>query len=252
MDNMEYNKKVVQTSSYIEVWEYEEPIQMGYKKKPPSPKKKNNDSDELEKLKRLTKTRQNAKHELIRLIDTNYNEETTKFVTIRTKENIQDRQEFNLIFDKFMKRLNYNVFHTKKKILKYVAVLEKQKRGAYHAHILLFNLPFIEYEKLKEIWKLGSVWINQVDVDSKDNRGRYITKYMEKGMGQELLENKGKKSYYSSKNLKQPTVLKLQDDDTVDNLVSDKVITYQSEYLSKRLIDGEWVECKVKYTKIKI
>ena len=64
--------------------------------------------------------------------------------------------------------------------------------------------------------------------------------------------NKGKKSYYSSKNLKQPTVLKLQDDDTVDDLVSDKVIAYQSEYLSKRFIDGEWVECKVKYTKIKI
>lgn len=252
MDNMEYNKKIVQTSSYIEVWEYEEPIQIGYQKKPPSQKKKNNNSDELEKLKRLTKTRQNAKHELIRLIDTNYNEESTKFLTITTKENIQDRHEFNLIFDKFMKRLNYNVFHTKKKILKYVAVLEKQKRGAYHAHILLFNLPFIEYAKLKEIWKLGSVWINKVDVDSKDNRGRYITKYMEKGMGQELLDNKGKKSYYSSKNLKQPTVLKLQDDDTVDDLVSDKVIAYQSEYLSKRFIDGEWVECKVKYTKIKI
>ena len=189
---MEYNKKIVQTSSYIEVWEYAEPIQIGYQKKPPSQKKKNNDSDELEKLKRLTKARQNAKHELIRLIDTNYNEETTKFVTITTKENIQDRHEFNLIFDKFMKRLNYNVFHTKKKILKYVAVLEKQKRGAYHAHILLFNLPFIKHERLKKIWNLGSVWINQVDVDSKDNRGRYITKYMEKGMGQELLENKGK------------------------------------------------------------
>lgn len=145
---MEYNKKIVQTPTYLEVWEYEEPIQIGYKK-PPSPNKKNNDSDEFEKLKRLTKTRQNAKHELIRLIDTNYNEETTKFLTITTKENIQDRHDFNLIFDKFMKRLNYNIFHTKKKILKYVAVLEKQKRGAYHAHILLFNLPFIEYERLK-------------------------------------------------------------------------------------------------------
>ena len=73
-----------------------------------------------------------------------------------------------------------------------MAVLEKQKRGAYHAHILLFNLPYIPYEKLQKIWKLGSVWINKVDIDSKDNRGRYITKYMEKGIAQELLENKGK------------------------------------------------------------
>lgn len=70
--------------------------------------------------------------------------------------------------------------------------MEKQKRGAYHAHILVFNLPFIKFEKLRELWKLGSIRINKVNVDSIDNRGRYITKYMEKGIGQELIENKGK------------------------------------------------------------
>ena len=147
---------------------------------------------------------------------------------------------------------NYNVFKSKKKLLKYVAVLEKQKRGAYHAHILLFNLPYIPYEKLQKIWKLGSVWINKVDIDSKDNRGRYITKYMEKGIAQELLENKGKKSYYSSNNLDRPTQLRILDDDSIDDLVADKFIAYQSEYISKVKVDGQWVENKVKYRKIKI
>ena len=97
-----------------------------------------------------------------------------------------------------MKRLNYNVFKSKKKLFKICGSVRKTKARAYHAHILLFNLPYIPYEKLQKIWKLGSVWINKVDIDSKDNRGRYITKYMEKGIAQELLENKGKKSYYSS------------------------------------------------------
>lgn len=248
---MKYNKRIVQTSSYLEIWEYDKPIKFGFTKKA-KPLNKKNESDEFSRYKRLAKTRQNAKHELMRLIDTNYCDKTTKFLTITTKDNIQDRQEFNIIFDKFMKRLNYNVFKSKKKLLKYVAVLEKQKRGAYHAHILLFNLPYISYEKLQKIWKLGSVWINKVDIDSKDNRGRYITKYMEKGIAQELLENKGKKSYYSSNNLDRPTQLRILDDDSIDDLVADKFIAYQSEYISKVKLDGEWVENKVKYRKIKI
>ena len=233
---MKYNKRIVQTSSYLEIWEYDKPIKFGFTKKA-KPLHKKNESDELSRYKRLAKTRQNAKHKLL---------------TITTKDNIQDRQEFNILFDKFMKRLNYNVFKSKKKLLKYVAVLEKQKRGAYHAHILLFNLPYISYEKLQKIWKLGSVWINKVDIDSKDNRGRYITKYMEKGIAQELLENKGKKSYYSSNNLDRPTQLRILDDDSIDDLVADKFIAYQSEYISKVKVDGQWVENKVKYRKIKI
>ncbi|MGT2750542.1 rolling circle replication-associated protein [Streptococcus orisasini] len=248
---MEYNKRIIQTSSYIEVWEYEKPIKYGFSKKD-KPMYKKNESDERSRYKRLAKTRQNARHELMRLIDTNYCEKMTKFLTITTKENIQSRQEFNLLFDKFMKRLNYHAFKSKKKLLKYVAVLEKQKRGAYHAHILLFNLPYIPYKKLQKIWTLGSVWINLVDIDSKDNRGRYITKYMEKGITQEILEHKGKKSYYSSKNLTKPTQLRILDDESIDNLVSDKHIAYQNDYTAKLKINGEWIENKVKYRKIKI
>lgn len=246
---MLYNKKIVQTSSYIEIWEYETAIKVGFEKQ--GTKYEKRDLNETDYLKRLAKTRTNAKHELMRLIDTNFNKYKTKFITITTKENIQNREEFNIIFDKFMKRLNYHTFHTKKKELKYVAVLEKQKRGAYHAHILIFNLPFIKFEKLKSIWKFGSIRINKVDVDSIDNRGRYITKYMEKGMGQELLENKGKKSYYSSKNLKQPSITKLLSDVTTEDIISDKYIVNKSEYISKVFIDGYWVPTRVKYRKVK-
>ncbi|MCK1213515.1 rolling circle replication-associated protein [Streptococcus uberis] len=248
---MLYNKKIVQTASYLEIWEYGTPINIGFTKKKTS-SKKNIKNDDIDKLKRLVKTRKNAKHELMRLIDSNFDEQLTKFITITTQENIQDRKIFNQEFDKFMKRLNYNVFHSKKKMIKYVAVLEKQKRGAYHAHILVFNLPFIKFEKLRELWKLGSIRINKVNVDSIDNRGRYITKYMEKGIGQELIENKGKKSYYSSNNLKQPIISKLLDDDSIDDLISDKFIVNQSEYISKIYKDGEWIENKVKYRKVKI
>ncbi|MEQ9763577.1 rolling circle replication-associated protein [Streptococcus jiangjianxini] len=247
---MKYNKRIVETSSYIEVWSYEKPIAYGFEKKKRA--YKNNGSDDVTKYKRLLKSRYSAKHELMRLIDTNFIDNTTKFLTITTKDNIQDRSQFNSMFDKFMKRLNYYVFKTKQKKLKYVAVIEKQKRGSLHAHILLFNLPYIPHEILLKTWGNGSVWINKVAVDSKENRGRYITKYMEKGLGQELLENKGKKSYYSSKNLVRPKELRIFDKENIEDLVDDKLIVYQNEYISKVKEDGKWVENKVIYQKIKI
>ncbi|HFH8181661.1 TPA: Rep protein, partial [Streptococcus agalactiae] len=102
---MLYNKKIVQTPSYLEIWEYGTPIKIGFTKKKTS-SKTNKKIDDIDKLKRLVKSRKNAKHELMRLIDTNFDERLTKFITITTKENIQDRKIFNQEFDKFMKRLN--------------------------------------------------------------------------------------------------------------------------------------------------
>lgn len=45
---------------------------------------------------------------------------------------------------------------------------------------------------------------------------------------------------------------KLLDDDSIDDLVSNKFIVNQSEYISKIYKDGEWIENKVKYRKVKI
>ena len=78
----------------------------------------------------------------MRIIDTNFDSKTS-FLTLSTKENIQDRNQFNLLFDKFIKRLNYKIYNSKKRLLKYIAVLEKQKRGAWHVHIMLFDFPFV-------------------------------------------------------------------------------------------------------------
>lgn len=104
--------------------------------------KKKRNFDELsteeqnERLERISKTRKNSRWEVMRLVDTNFDKKTS-FLTLTTKENIQDRNQFNLLFDKFIKRLNYKIFNSKKRLLKYLAVLEKQERGAWHVHIML-------------------------------------------------------------------------------------------------------------------
>ena len=150
---MTYNRKIIRTSSYLEIWEYESPIfsndttQIDEEHISLKEKKKRRTFEELttaeqdERIKRISNTRKNSKWKLQRLIDTNFDERTS-FLTLTTKENIQNRYEFNLLFDKFIKRLNYHIYHSKKRLIKYIAVLERQKRGAWHAHILLFSFPF--------------------------------------------------------------------------------------------------------------
>lgn len=83
-----------------------------------------------------------------------------------------DISHTNYEFNKFIKRLNFYLYSTKKQQLKYLAVWEKQKRGAIHYHIIFFDLPFIKHKALQDIWGYGFIKINKIDVDSKENRGR--------------------------------------------------------------------------------
>lgn len=255
-----YNKKIVCTSSYIEIWEYEKPIYSKGKSLLEidtniSTKKKHKKFDELtseeqeKRLERMKKTRLEAKWNLLRLVDCNY-DDTTSFLTLTTKENISDRNYFKDLLKTFIKRFNYHIFNTKKSVLKYIAVLEKQKRGAWHAHILLFSVPYVPHSQLLELWGHGAVRINKVDVDSKENRGRYVTKYFEKGIGQELLENFGKQAYLSSRNLKKPDEQKFYTYKDLD--FNDSTVLYETEYISKSYRDGRYFDNRVKYKKIKL
>lgn len=258
---MSYNRKIIQTSSYIEIYEYEKVIftqdENIKNTEPKKERKKKRNFDELsteeqnERLERISKTRKNSRFEVMRLVDTNFDKRTS-FLTLTTKENIQDRNQFNLLFNKFIKRLNYKIFKSKKQQLHYLAVLEKQRRRAYHAHIMLFDFPFIPQSDLVRIWGLGGVWINKIDVDSKENRGRYVSKYFEKGIGQELLESYGKKSFYSSRNLKKPEVLKFVTFEETENIIKHNEVLYETEYSGKIFKNGELLENRIKYKKIKI
>lgn len=252
---MTYNKKIIRTSSYIEIYEYEYPIVSDFKVSNKKKKKSNLEFDELNsdeknlKLARLARTRQNAKWKLVRLIDLNFDNRTS-FLTLTTKENVTNRYIFNNMFDKFVTRLNYHVLGTKKRQIKYIAVLEKQKRGAWHIHMMLFSFPCVPHSKLLKIWKHGAVRINKIhEIDDSSNAGRYVSKYMEKGMAQELLESMEKKSYYSSRNLKKIEEFKVLSD---EKFFENQPVVYESTYNSKFYKDGRLLNNKVKYKKIKL
>lgn len=259
-----YNTKIIRTSSYIEIYEYSKPISKKSKKDNSIisiiDNKKNTDEindktkiSEEDSIRRMALTRKRSKAELVRIIDTNYDNRTS-FLTLTVKENIINRNTFSMMFDKFITRMNYNFLNTKQRKLKYIAVLEKQKRGAYHVHMLIFDIGFLKHSELMKVWGYGGVRINKLNsLDDSSNAGRYVSKYMEKSIGQELLESKGKKSYYCSHNLNKPVVstLLLNHDDIITLTNSDNV-SYSSEYKSKVFKNGEFIENLVKYKKIKV
>lgn len=277
-----YNQKIIETPTYIEIYEYEalitpkrktenEEITPERKKElawlyddeqPTTEKRKTYDEltaqGQYDSLKRKQKYYQNMRFEIARLVDTNF-DDRTKFLTLTFKENIQDIEYANNEFKKFIKRLNYTLYKTKKANLNYLATWEKQQRGAIHYHVILFGFPFVSIDRLTTIWGHGFVKINQIDVDSAENRGRYISKYFDKDL--ELKEHK-KKAFFRSRNLKQPKVTKQLADEPFDT--TDQDVLYTSEYLVRRPIFYsalnefgspeqvmDFQESTVHYTKIK-
>lgn len=260
-----YNQRIVETPTYIEIWDYEKPVI--YSVEENEKQKSNLDWLEEEKrtfddltaqgqydsLKRKQKHYKQMRFEIARLIDTNFDEQT-KFLTLTFKQNITDLDYSNNEFKKFIKRLNYRIYKSKKSQIKYIATWEKQERGAIHYHIILFQFPFIKKADLTRIWSHGFIQINKTDVDSIENRGRYISKYFAKDL--ELKEHK-KKAFFKSQNLQLPKEIK----QLTNNIYETKNnhVIYEHTYIRKSPVfanermgnEIEFEESKVRYRKMK-
>lgn len=271
-----YNQKIIETPTYIEIWEYEKPViykidekkNNEYEHKTPewikNLKEPNKKFDELSAKKQYDSLKRKSKHyrqmrfEIARLVDENF-DKNTKFLTLTFKENIQDIETTNDEFKKFIKRLNYQIFKTKKSQIKYLATWEKQKRGAIHYHIILFSFPYVPHERLMDIWGHRLLWINKIDVDAAENRGRYVSKYFDKDL--DIKEHK-KKAFFKSQNLKPPRETKRLAEkklnkEEFDVLFSTDYIRKTPKFLTVVDEDGqferivEFEETNVTYTKIK-
>lgn len=231
-----YNTKIIETPTTKEVYFYEKPI---YSKAISETSTiKNNKRkifDEMsacaqyDSLKRKQKHYEQMRWEIARIVDCNFDNKT-KFLTLTYKENIVDINETNKDFKYFIQRLNYRLYQTKTTALNYIATWEKQKRGAIHYHVIFFDFPYIAKQTLQDIWGHGFIKINRIDVDSRENRGRYISKYFGKDL--DLKEHK-KKAFFKSQNLKLPAIKKLiLTDDILTDLLQENVI-YQKEYTRK-------------------
>ena len=203
--------KIIKSGDIVERYVYEKGYLKGYEMSESDVKAREEGfGDESEEEIRERSLRR-AKTNLRRLVNANvgqYGEGcTAKFLTLTFRENIRDVKNANYYFTKFIKRLNYAI----KSILKYTAVVEFQKRGAIHYHVILYNMPFVHWEKILKVWKAGNkdggIWINKID--DVENVGAYVGEYLgqsDKGQGRDVDDDrlKGQKSYFSSRGLYKP------------------------------------------------
>lgn len=116
-------------------------------------------------------------------------------------------------------------------------------------------MPFIKIAKLTEIWGHGFIKLNKIDVDSKENRGRYVSKYFSKDID---LKNHKQKSFFKSQNLIKPQVERMtvpelldfsNDDIVYTKTYNRKVPKFHKENDFENKITFE--NCAVRYTKIR-
>ena len=84
------------------------------------------------------------------------------FLTFTLREDIGGR-ELMYAFDKWCKNIKYWLKSQGfDDTLHYVKVREKQKRGAYHYHVVLFGFRYLPVEVVQRYWTLGNVDIEGV------------------------------------------------------------------------------------------
>lgn len=142
----------------------------------------------------------------------------TSMITLTYKENVLDRERMARDFDVFMKRLRRALPD-----IQYVCVFERQKRGAWHAHIAVPRVlshymhkgTFVKsYTLIRAIWSavVGGDDMGDADISKKGKRSRspiklaaYMSKYIGKGFG----ENEGDSYRASGRALPSPEVIRV-------------------------------------------
>ncbi len=219
-----YNRRVIVSGNVVEIIETENSIFKGYVSSSAGRANSKFTSDETKQANRQ-KIATRARSTVRRVVNAN-SDIFKKFFTLTFAENLTDIKKARYEFDKFIKRVK-----TIYRDFKYIEVIEFQKRGSIHFHMLC-NLPYIDNDKLAEIWGHGFIKINRID--NVDNLGAYITKYMTKDSIDDRLV--GKKCYSMSKGLRKPTELTNEEDidimlKSISNIKRVQTSQFESEYL---------------------
>jgi hypothetical protein len=197
--------RVIKSGHILEVYKYQRSISRGYDDDFKSVGGGRDKEGQVErKVEYAATVSQRARNKIRRLINANFDKESA-FITLTYAENMTDIEKGSHDFKKFIQKMN-----RKQKGFQYVAVIEFQKRGAIHYHMLCnYKCTWNNLEELQALERaLGKAWGQGfVDIGYKDNdnAGAYLIKYMTKENNDDRL--RGKKSYFFSRNLEQPKEL---------------------------------------------
>lgn len=217
-----YNRIII-SGNVIEYTEYEKPYYKDYEILEEW-KERDITKDNQEPSDRSEYSLKRAKNNIRRVINSNY-DIFDKFISLTFGPNETDLDYCHYEFKKFIQRLKYRYPD-----LEYIVVVEFQKRGAVHYH-MLSNLAYVRNSTLRQIWGHGFVRINRID--RVDNIGAYVVKYLKKDLNDSRLN--GRKCYFKSKGLKEPIIYtqKKEVDALAGSLLHDLKPVYQNEYNSE-------------------
>lgn len=202
---------IILSGNLLEVYDFQFPLYYNFSALPPKARRQITDAEIAENRRR---SRGRSRETVRRLVRNNFGawkDERdkpyySKFLTLTFRKNIQTVKEANPHFTLFIKRLNYELFKTKKSVIQYVAVIEFQPiSGRVHYHVVLFNLPFIDryIDVFNRVWDQGFMLIKTIKDEA--HAANYITKYMTKEDDKRL---QGEKSYFCSRGLKRSAVMR--------------------------------------------
>lgn len=154
-----------------------------------------------------------VKKKIKRIVNVNINksENTDKFLTLTFEGEPPTREQVILAFKRFKERFIYKYKHS----FEYLAVIERGTEGTerLHMHLIVFGFPYIKQKELQELWANGWLYIEET-YKTKDPAD-YMVKYIEKT----LITNdigKGKRFYFTSRNLKKPDEIYMDDEEFLD------------------------------------
>lgn len=145
-----------------------------------------------------------AKREIKDILDNNLNN-TSSFLTLTYADNQQDYQQALKDFNKFAKRVKYNLND-----FDYLRIVEHQKRGAIHFHLVTFNKEIynLTSEQLAQFWVYGFVYKKDIDIIDVDTISK-ITNYLGGYFGKkEQLAKSNKKIFSVGGNIKRTQIIK--------------------------------------------
>lgn len=141
------------------------------------------------------------------LLECNVRISSSWFLTLTFRDNVADRQVAISEWTRFSKALS-RWFGVQSG---YLCVPERQKRGAWHFHIVIVRAkPLVDFvrqtEEMRKLWRSsgygGSVHLERVR--HRKGISLYISKYITKELCDDVPF--GKRSYFPSRNLKRPII----------------------------------------------
>lgn len=183
-----------------------------------------------------------------RIINCNYESPShVRFLTLTYAENMQDNKRISDDWRSFRRKLvkRYGSHE-------YLYVKEKQDRGAWHLHCVLFfdcPAPWMDNDEVRGLWGHGFVNIQGFE-DDINNLGNYLCAYLtddkdtsKKGARLVNYES-GVRLYNCSRGIKRPTEAVISFDQYTEMISNGDLVQISAKDSDRRVPSGKMIHCR--------